>query len=159
VWVQFIRFRSHIGVSPYLTSLLAMGVLTSAVSRGADYIAIDDKLPQSLTFVERSMPLDWWGTVLVLAGLVAGVAWLRSWWGLVIIGHSVLAITFVMFGVGSLVAVTGDAWVGSGWRTGVGYIVGAGTTHIVLALTARHEWDRERARRQALERLAAGEER
>lgn len=154
-------FRPHLALSPGLTSILAGASLVSATSRGLDYIAInactgDEQTaveraanqcaPASLSFVERAMPLDLWGLLFLGAAVGALICWLLRFWAGVVLAHFLLALTYVMFGFGSLVAVVSD-WTGSGWRSGVGFIMVQGVLHGVLAVAAVREWDRVRSHR------------
>lgn len=133
----------RLALSPALTTALAASVLTSAAGRGADYIATTKDTPDVLSVVERAMPLDFWGFLLLGVAIAAAVCWIRRIWPGIIVAHMTIAGIYIAFGAGAMLAVA-ENWSAGGWRTGIGFFA-AGAVHVILSRGAVREWDRVRA--------------
>jgi hypothetical protein len=122
----------------------AMAISLSLVivaSLGLDYIARPESVSPSLSIVEQSMPLDWWGYIFLIFGAAAFLGNLFSVWPIAIVGHGVIAFNYLALGVGVLWSLF-EKWEGYGWSTGVTYLCFA-AFHYIIADACYDAWARE----------------
>lgn len=138
------RLRVELGT--VAAALLQIGMLIVAVSRGADYISLPASLsPESLTLVEKALPFDVWGWLFLLGGVVGLVGLVAPRAPITALAHALLCGLYLAFGVGALAQVADRGFL-YGWRTGVGFVLGAALVHLVLADASVDGWRRARAR-------------
>ncbi|MGV9742884.1 hypothetical protein [Nocardia farcinica] len=117
-------------------ALLQAGALTSAVSRGLDYIVLPDhEQVENLGRVEAALPFHVWGVLFLLAAIAGIAGMVASQWTLAVAGHGALAGLYLAFGVGALLDLLARGQ-HFGWRTGVGWILGGALLHVLLAEAA-----------------------
>ncbi len=133
---------------PADVSALILGLLAfQAVNRGVDYFLGDrDTTTQSLTVVEQAMPLQAWGTIFCIGGLLVGFGMWRKRADPIVWGAVVLMATYTALAWGLMLrmiergtaladfwlelgefdlAGTVAAWPWDGWRTPTSFIVTA----------------------------------
>lgn len=92
------------------------------IARGMDYITGDAPgTTQSLTFVEQAMPLQGWGTLCLVGGLLVLFGYVGRWVMVSVWGLHLVASTYAALAVG-LVAKTIERG-GDGFRTPVMFAV------------------------------------
>lgn len=112
-------------------SVLIFHVLLAwtALIRGVDYLTGSDDVA-SLGWIERAMPLHYWGLLLVGASALVYGGMLGRWWSSVILGHALGFGCYLAIGVG----IALDTGLGDGFRTWAGLIFGGAAYHLLFAV-------------------------
>ena len=138
--------RLRIELGTVSAALLQVGVLIVAVSRGLDYIKLPaDLSPASLSTVEAALSFDVWGWIFLAAGGIGIVGIFAPKVPLSAIAHGVLFGLYLVFGIGAFADLTDREFL-YGWRTAVGWVLGAAAVHLALADASMDGWRRARAR-------------
>ncbi|WP_139204010.1 hypothetical protein [Rhodococcoides kroppenstedtii] len=148
---RFIRLRADFRIDSADAFFVQMGMLTVAFFRGLDYVAMPaDTVPAVLSSVERAAPLDTWGYLFILCAAVGAVGAHFGRWRVCAVGHGLLVAVYVVFGIGSLADVLERASLTDsslfGFRTGLGWIVGAAVVHAALYRSSMNAWRSANAR-------------
>lgn len=118
-----------------------------AILRGIDYVTGDqDSTTQSLTFVEKAMPLAVWGVLFLVAGLLTALGFWRKWVWVCVAGLHVGGATYMSMAVG----LAAKAWErgGDGFRTPVMFVVFALAfwgMAIGYSMQARDDYEKRKA--------------
>jgi len=119
--------------------VLASGV--ASITQGLDYVVRPPESSWALTFLERALPLDFWGWCFILFASCAVVGNSFQFWPLAIFGHGALFISYSSFAFGVGWSVITD-WRGYGWQTGILYL-GIGMFHALIADACYDTWASE----------------
>ncbi|MEJ9080783.1 hypothetical protein WKY82_20405 [Gordonia malaquae] len=76
---------------------------------GFDYV-MPGETAESLSFVERAMPLWAWGVLCITAGILALTGFLGRWRRIAVVGLWLGGVTFFVLAVGQWVAVWNNPW-------------------------------------------------
>lgn len=96
--------------------VIQVAILLAAVSRGLDYLIPPDGPLNTLSVIERAMPVEWWGMVFITGGVIGLLGLCFDRWPIATIGHVILFATYSAFTVGAALDVLSRDSV-EGWRT------------------------------------------
>lgn len=138
--------RLRIEITSLPAELLQLGALVVAVARGLDYIRLPaDLTPDSLSVIEAALPFDVWGWIFLTAGAIGLLGIFVPRIPMTALAHGVLFGLYLVFGIGALAELADRDFL-YGWRTAVGWVLGAAAVHLVLADASIDGWRRTRAR-------------
>lgn len=105
------------GLQPDFAMVLVLLMAWESVNRGADYLLGDSSnVTQSLTFVERAMPLPLWGVIFISVGLLVAGGAIAHRFGPILAGALLGFAAYTSLAVDMVVAVWGRGLPPDGWR-------------------------------------------
>lgn len=107
-----IRRGDWIPLLPERTRMLVvMAIPTEAILRAWDYLTPDLEPPTlSLSVVEKMMPLEVWGTICLITGLVSVCGFAMRWPRTAIVGLRLGGATYSLLAGGQLVTIAHNPW-------------------------------------------------
>lgn len=95
-----------------------------SINRGADYLIGDSSdVTQSLTFVERAMPLQLWGVIFIVAGLLVAIGAIAHRFSPILAGSLLGFAAYTSMAVGLATKVYERGLPPDGWRTPNQFVV------------------------------------
>lgn len=124
--------------------ILALWTL-EPVARGLDYVTGDQpSTSSSLSFVEQAMPLQMWGVLFLLGGVMCIGGFVMRWPRITVLGLHTAGTTYAAIGIGLAAAAIDRG--GDGFRTPVMFAVFA-LTFWLAAFGYLHQWRIEQVAR------------
>lgn len=135
-WTPLLPYESRIAV--------VILIPIEAILRGIDYVTGDkDTTTSSLTFVEKAMPLEYWGILFLLAGGLTGLGFAMKWPYVCILGLHISGVVYLSMTAG-LVLKTWERG-GDGFRTPVMFLIFAlASWGMAIGYTIQMREDREK---------------
>lgn len=125
-------------VTVVAAAILQVTLLLQALSRGLDYISLEQGSTAILSVIERALPLGVSGWVFTIAAAAGLAGLLVRQFPLTAYAHVVIATFYSMFATGAIIEVLQREPI-EGWRTATAWLVGA-VAHAVLARQSLAAW-------------------
>ena len=135
------RVPQNLLPNEWSVGVIIVTTILMAISQGIDYILRPEDASWSMTFIERALPLDFWGSLFIGIALLALFGIVCQVWPIATFAHGTLTILYLAFTVGVTVSVISDGR-GWGWQTGTFYL-GLAMFHSLAANGCYDEWASE----------------
>lgn len=121
--------------------IIIITTILMAISQGVDYVLRPEDASWSMTFIEKALPLDFWGSLFIVVAFLALFGIIFQIWPVATFAHGTLTILYLAFTVGVIASVIFDGR-GWGWQTGTFYL-GLALFHSFVANGCYDEWASE----------------
>jgi hypothetical protein len=143
---QFIRLRVRL-IWPEVVAIQVC-VMLAAILRGIDYLVPPAPATTVLSTIEKAAPVDLWGTLFVIGGMVGLVGLRITRWPLAALGHVILLACYAAFAMGSFVDMLSRSGL-EGWRSPADWALVFSVIHWGFADASLDVWKEEKERRDA----------
>lgn len=142
---RFVRLRVRL-IYPEVVAIQA-AILLAAVSRGLDYLLPPRGPLNTLSVIEKAMPIELWGALFLVGGLFGLVGLYVNRWPIAAVGHVILLATYAAFAVGAFLDVLGRDSL-EGWRTPLDWALVFAVIHWGFADACVDAWREKNERRR-----------